>query len=108
MMLVARTRPDEYERLPLIVVACLVGEWRQAFEHAQVTHAGAEQTIEVLTHLGDAAEGWRRKRDLPRGTAPAVLVADARDYATSHPAELAAWDQAYAGVRSFLTRIGGK
>lgn len=104
-MLVARMAPEQYEGLPLIVVAALVGEWRQAFEHATSTGAPPEMTLEVLTHLGDVAEGWRRKRELPYRTHPAALVADAREYATEHPGDLARFDQTMAGVRQFLRTV---
>lgn len=108
MMLAARTMPDQYERLPLIVVAATAGEWRRAFEHARATGAGPQETIEVLTHQGDALEGWRRKRGLPRGTSAPTLAADARVYATEHPADLAEFDQMMAGIHSFLSKIGGR
>lgn len=105
-MPVARMAPEEYERLPLIAVAALVGEWRQAYEHAAATEVGALKLLEVLSHLGDAVEAWRRKRDLPLHTHSSALVADARAYATAHPGELASFDQAVAGVRAFLGKVG--
>jgi len=106
MKMPALNTQEQYDELPAIAVAARVGEWKQVFDQAQIEPTPPELYVRILQSLTDVCIAWARRRGLADNR-PAAAVADARTYCTEHPAELAAYDQAFAGVQDFVRKVSG-